>query len=76
MSAYSTSLTLFLQLLQKDRQSVHMFELSNLEIQVVQEQRKATKECDQKIFLIKEQIELSQLNKALFHKFFHQSYQS
>ena len=50
VSAYSTSLTLFLQLLQKDRQSVHMFELSNLEIQVVQEQRKATKECDQKYF--------------------------
>ena len=76
MSAYSTSLTLFLQLSQKDRQSVHMFELSNLEIQVLQEQRKATNECDQKIFLIKEQIELSQLNEALFHKFFHQSYLS
>ena len=72
MSAYSTSLTLFLQLSQKDRQSVHMFEL----FQVLQEQIKATNECDQKIFLIKEQIELSQLNEALFHKFFHQSYLS
>ena len=73
MSAYSTSLTLFLQLLQKDRQSVHLLELSNLEIQVDQEQRKATKECDQKIFLIKEQRELSQLKEALFHQFFQQS---
>ena len=72
MSAYSTSLILFLQLSQKDRQSVHMFEL----FQVLQEQIKATNECDQKIFLIKEQIELSQLNEALFHKFFHQSYLS
>ena len=30
---------------------------------MAQDQRKATKQCDQKIFLIKEPRELSQLNK-------------
>ena len=43
-------------------------------ILVTQAQREATKECDQKIFLIKEQTELSQLSKALFHRFLQQSY--
>ena len=41
-----------------------------LEIQVAQKQRTATKECDLKIFLIKEQKELSQLNEAFFINFF------
>ena len=43
-------------------------------ILVTQAQREATKECDQKIFLIKEQTELSQLSNALFHRFLQQSY--
>ena len=44
-----------------------------LEIQVAQKQIKANKKCDQKVILIVEQRELSQLNQALFHQFFHQS---
>ena len=48
-----------------------------LEIQVAQEQREATKDCDQKILLIKEQRKQSrQLNEALFRQFLHQSQQS
>ena len=45
-----------------------------LELQVAQEQRKDTEECNQKIFLIKEQRKLSQLNKALFCQFLQQTY--
>ena len=42
---------------------------------MAQEQRKATKECDQKILLIKEQRKQSrQLNEAVFHQFLQQSY--
>ena len=74
VSACTSSLSLFLQSLQKDRHSVDLLELSNSGIQVAQDQRKATKECDQKIFLINEQRELSQLNEALFRQFFQQSY--
>ena len=44
-----------------------------LEIQVAQGQRKATKEWNQKICVIKEQRELSQLNKELFRQFLQQS---
>ena len=40
-----------------------------MKIQAGQDQRKATKECDLKIFLIKEQTELSELSKALFCQF-------
>ena len=62
-------LTLFLQSLQSDLHSIDLLKLSNLKIQAGQDQRKATKECDLKIFLIKEQRELSQLSKALFFQF-------
>ena len=43
-----------------------------MEIQMAQEQRKATEECDQKILLIKEQRKLNQLNEALFRQFLKQ----
>ena len=45
-----------------------------LEIQVAQEQRKATKECDQKILLIKEQRKQNpQLKEALFRQSFNRA---
>ena len=48
-----------------------------LEIQVAQEQREATKECDQKVLLIKEQRKQSrQLNETLFRQFLQQTLQS
>ena len=47
MSADSRSLNLFLQFLQK---ASFCLNFQTLEIQVAQEQRKATKECNQKIF--------------------------
>ena len=62
-------LTLFLQSLQSNLHSIDLLKLSTLKIQAGQDQRKATKECDLKIFLIKEQRELSQLSKALFCQF-------
>ena len=71
VSVYTSSLTLFLQLLQKDRHNMICLNFQTLEIQVAQEQRKATKEYDQKIFLTKEQRELSQPIEALFRQFFH-----
>ena len=68
VSAYTGSLTLFLQL-QKDHHSVHLLDFHSLELHVAQEQRKATEECDQKIHLIKEQRKLNQPNRALFRQF-------
>ena len=44
---------------------------------MAQEQRKATKECDQKILVIKEQRKQSrQLNETLFRQFLQQTLQS
>ena len=63
------SLTLFLQSLQSDLHSIDLLKLSALKIEAGQDQRKATKEFDLKIFLIKEQRELSELSKALFCQF-------
>ena len=63
------SLTLFLLSLQKYHYIIDFIDLSNFrnangsaQSHYDQEQRKAAKRCDQKIFLIKEQGKLTQLN--------------
>ena len=75
VSAYTSSLTLFLQL-QKNDHSVNLFELSNFGNLSGSGTKKATEECDQKILLIKGQRKLSQLKEALFGQFLQQTKQS
>ena len=70
VSAYTSSLSLFLQSLQKDHHSLDLLELSNFGNQ---EQKKGYKMCDQKIYLITEQRKLSQLNEELFREFLHRA---
>ena len=64
VSAYTSSLT-FCSRYKKIAIKSICLNFQTLEIQVAQEQRKATKECNKKVFITKEQRKLSQLIEAI-----------
>ena len=73
MSAYSRNLTLFLQSLQKDCYSVDLIRLSDFRNPSGSGTKKGYEKARPKIFLIKHQRGLRQLNEALFRQILQQN---